>query len=159
MSGVWFNYGKQMRLVASFQRGDPEIKKFWYSQDCTPENLVDRVSKSALVAIDIGNHQSETAVDVGIAILPAFPDELLDVPLKEDVAGLSKYGARIHNFCTPTQGSRPVIDFEPLRFGSEETLLVEEIEGKLVKMLQHAKREADELGNELVLVLFNAAAI
>lgn len=157
MAGVWFNSGKLTRLVASFQRdGGPELKKFWYSQDCTPENLVDKVSKSTLVAIDIGNHQSETAVDVGIAILPAFPDHLLDAPLEEGVAGLPKYGARIHNFRTPTQGSLPVIDFEPLRFGSEETLKAEEIEGELVKILQQAKVEADSLGNELVLVLFGA---
>lgn len=119
-----------------------------------PENLVDQVSKSTLVAIDIDNHQSETAVDVGIAILPAFPDHLLDAPLEEGVAGLLKYGARIHIFRTPTRGSLPVVDFEPLRFGSEETLEAEEIEGGLVKMLQQAKTEADGLGNELVLVLF-----
>ncbi|KAL1870864.1 hypothetical protein Daus18300_004953 [Diaporthe australafricana] len=156
-AGVWCNLGKLTRLVGSFQRdGGPGIKKFWYSQDCTPENLVDNVSKSTLVAIDIGNHQSETAVDVGIAILPAFPDYLLDAPLKEGVAGLLKYGARIHNFCTPTQGPLPVTDFEPLRFGTEETLEIEEIEGALVKMLQQAKREAGGLGNELVLILFCA---
>lgn len=155
-AGVWFNSGKQSRLVASFHRGGPEFKKFWYSQECTPENLIDRVSKSSLVAIGIGNHQSETAVDVGIAILPAFPDDLLDAPLEEGVAGLSKYRTRIHNFRTPARGSLPSKDFEPLRFGTEETLEVDEIGGKLVKMLQQAKREADGLGNELVLVLFDA---
>lgn len=156
-AGVWFNSGKQTRLVESLHReGGPDVKKFWYSQDCTPENLVDKISKSTLVAIDIGNHQSETALDVGIAILPAFPKYLLDAPLEEGVAGLSKYGARIHNFRTLTQGSLPVIDFEPLRFGSEEILQAEEIEGKLVKMVEQAKREADDLGNELVLVLFSA---
>lgn len=90
------------------------------------------------------------------AILPAFPDHLLDAPLEEGVAGLLKYGARIHNFRTSTQGSLPVIDFELLRFGSEETLEAGEIERKLVDMLQQAKREADGLGNELVLVLFGA---
>lgn len=156
-TGVWFNSGKQTRLVHSFH-GDagPELKRFWYSQDCTPENLANKVSKSTFVAIDIGNHQSETAVDVGIAILPAFPDDLLDAPLEEGVASLLKYGARIHNIGTPTQGSSPVIDFEPLRFGSEEILDAGKIEGKLVHMLQQAKREADGLGNELVLVLFGA---
>lgn len=153
---VWFNSGKLTRLVESLQRRGPKIKKFWYSQDCTPENLINQVSKSTLVAIDIGNHQSDTAVDVGIAILPAFPDNLLNSPLEEGVAGLSRYGSRIHNFCTPTQGSLPVTDFEPLRFGSEETLEVQEIEGSLVKMLEQAKREANSLGNELVLVLFSA---
>lgn len=153
---VWFNSGKQTRLVGSLQRRGPEVKKFWYSQDCTPENLINKVSKSTLVAIDIGNHQSDTAVDVGVAILPAFPDHLLNSPLEEGVAGLLKYGARIHNFCTPTQGSLAVTDFEPLRFGSEETLEVQEIEKSLVKMLEQAKREANTLGNELVLVLFSA---
>ena len=156
-AGVWFNSGKQTRLVASFHRDErPGIKKFWYSQDCTPENLVNQVSKSTFVAIDIGNHQSETAIDVGIATLPAFPDCLLDTPLEEGVASLLKHGAYIHNFCTPTQGSSPVIDFEPLRFGSEETLKPDEIEGRLVEILQQARRDADSLGNKLVLVLFSA---
>lgn len=54
---VWFNSGKTTRLVASFHgSAGPDLKRFWYSQDCTPENLVDKVSKSTLVAIDIGNH-------------------------------------------------------------------------------------------------------
>lgn len=102
-TGVWFNSGKQTRLLHSFH-GDagPELKRFWYSQDCTPENLVDKASKSTFVAIDIGNHQSETAIDVGIAILPAFPDDLLGVPLDEGVVSHLKYGARIHNIGTPT---------------------------------------------------------
>lgn len=150
---VWFNSGKNTRLVGSFHKR-PELKKFWYSQDCTPENLVNQVSKSTFVAIDIGNHQSETAVDVGIAILPTSPN--LYIPLEQGVASLVKYGAYIHNFCTPTQGSLPVRDFEPLRFGSEETLQADKIEEKLVKILQKTKREADKLGNKLALILFDA---
>lgn len=149
---VWFNSGKQTRLVESMQREGPIIKKFWYSQDCTPENLINEVTKSTLVAIDIGNHQSDTAVDVGVAILPTFPNH----PLEEGVAGLLKYGACIHNFCTPTQGSLPVTDFEPLRFGSEETLEVREIKENLLKMLKQVKREAESLGNKLALILFSA---
>lgn len=45
-AGVWFNDGKTTRLVGSFY-GDagPEIRKFWYSQDCTPENLVNKISR------------------------------------------------------------------------------------------------------------------
>lgn len=154
---VWFNSGKPTRLVASFHgNAGPDIKKFWYSQDCTSENLVQKVSKSTLVAVDIGNHQSETALDVGIAIFPTFPSDLLDSPLREGVADLSRYGARIHNFRTPDQESLAAVDFEPLRFGSEETVEAKDIEGRLVTLLQHAKKEADSLGNELVLVLFCA---
>lgn len=45
----------------------------------------------------------------------------------------------------------------PLRFGSEETVEAKDIEGRLVALLQLAKKEADSLGNELVLVLFCAS--
>jgi hypothetical protein len=153
---VWFNSGKQTRPVESLHCDKrPEVKKFWYSQDCTPENLVNQVSKSTLVAIDIGNHQSETAIDVGIAILPTFPN-YLDIPLEGGVTSLLKYGAYIHNFCTPTQGSLPVIDFESLRFGSEEILPADKIEEKLVKILRQTKGESNRLGNKLGLILFSA---
>lgn len=42
-------------------------------QVCTPEILVDKVSKSTIVAIDTSGHHAEAANEAGIAILPIFP--------------------------------------------------------------------------------------
>lgn len=144
---------------------EPEpCRNFWHNQDRTGtiENLLENVSKSTFVAIDFGNYEIEAAIDVGIAILPTFPEWLLNAPLDTGVGALaSKYGALIHNFSTPPEAQSPKLEStkshtEQLLWGTEDTLPAQKIEAKLVTMLQRAQRQAELEEKDLVLVLFDA---
>lgn len=128
------------------------------------EFLVEKASKSTFVAIDIGNHENKSDIDIGIAILPAFPEVLLDAPLDSSGVGAlaSKHHAIIHNFCTPPEPEKQAPGFiaptnrtEQLLWGTEDVMPAEKIEAELVIMLQGAQVQADLIGNDLVLVVFD----
>lgn len=127
----------------------------WDRQECSPENLVHKVKKCTFVAIDVAGHHHEVINDIGIAILPTFPDTLLDTPL-DSVAKLeTTYAARIQNFRIRGQ-PLPTGHAEPLAWGTEDMIEIEEVEDRVTQFLQQAKADADAIGNELVLLLFSA---
>lgn len=141
--------------ASRFFRLTPEGLQFWFSQDCSPESL-SKVKHSTFVAIDVGGHNRESLNDLGVAVLPTFPDALLDTPL-DSVSTLSaSYGAQITNFSIK---GRPLPEkgIERLSLGSEKEIEIHEIEACLVNLLKQVKADADALGNDLVLVLFSSS--
>jgi hypothetical protein len=54
----------------------------------TSGNTNPALAPSSIVAIDAGNHKDSAPIDAGIAILPAFPEFLLDAPLRMSPASL-----------------------------------------------------------------------
>lgn len=129
-------------------------RQLWHNQPSTGtiEELVTKVSTLTFVAIDISNHENVSACDVGIAILPAFPDCFLDAPLDSSGVGAlaTEHGAFILNFCTPPEAQRPRLQFSRDRFsrdrtekflwGTEDTLPGEKIGPQLVAILQRAQQ-------------------
>lgn len=134
-----------------------EGRQFWSSQDCTPETLVGKVKHSTFVAVDVGAPHLEVIADIGVAVLPSFPDALLDTPLNSLSTLWTLHGAQIKNL----RISQPPLQHRNVErqiCGSEDSIKADEIKTSLITILEQAKGEAQTLGNDLVLVLFSASS-